>query len=74
MWIAERSLYIVFTRIMWALSIKPQRDPATGRELVPDVNAFSEGFSSHPLTFECDIKPRGKFVEDLVAVATENTA
>ena len=47
--IADRSLFIVFTRIMWGFNIKNKLD-ANGKPITLDVDAFSEGFSSHPLT------------------------
>jgi len=55
--IADRSLFIVFTRIMWAFNIKNKVD-SKGNPIMLDVDAFSEGFSSHPHTFQTDIKPR----------------
>jgi hypothetical protein len=69
--IADRSLFIVFTRIMWAFDIQKARNPATGAEIPVDVNAFSEGFSSHPLPFQTDIRPRGEYVKDIVYAAVE---
>lgn len=62
----SRSLFIVFTRLMWAFNIKNATDPTTGLPIPVDVDAYSEGFSSHPLHFECDIKPRGEWVGDAV--------
>lgn len=69
MHIADRSMYIVFTRMMWALHIRHAVD-AAGVEIPVDVDAYSEGFSSHPLSFECSIKPRGAFVNEAVELAT----
>jgi hypothetical protein len=68
--IADRSLFIVFTRIMWAFDVRKARD-AAGKEIPVDVHAFSEGFSSHPLAFETEIKPRGEYVKDVVFAANE---
>lgn len=57
---------------MWAFNVKNKLD-ANGKPVTLDVDAFSEGFSSHPLTvslrtsieddltfsqFQSDIKPR----------------
>ncbi|GAA5916201.1 hypothetical protein JCM8208_000032 [Rhodotorula glutinis] len=69
--IADRSLFIVFTRLLWSCSLRPALDPATGAEKPPSVDAFSEGFSSHPLPFECRIEPRGEWVKEVVAQAVE---
>lgn len=67
----QRSLFIVFTRLLWSCSLRPALDPATGAEKPPSVDAFSEGFSSHPLPFECRIEPRGEWVREVVAQAVE---
>ncbi|POY72210.1 hypothetical protein BMF94_4716 [Rhodotorula taiwanensis] len=64
--IAERSLFIVFSRLLWALSLRPSVNPQTGKEEPPSVDAFSEGFSSHPLAFTCRIEPRGDWVREVV--------
>lgn len=64
--IADRSLFIVFTRLLWTLNFRPAIDPATGKELPPSVDAFSEGFSSHPLPFTARMEPRGDWVKDVV--------
>lgn len=63
---AQRSLFIVFSRLLWALSLKPSINPETGEEEPPSVDAFSEGFSSHPLSFTCRIEPRGDWVREVV--------
>ncbi|BGP35857.1 hypothetical protein JCM10296v2_007709 [Rhodotorula toruloides] len=64
--IADRSLFVVFTRLLWTLNLRPAIDPATGKEVPPSVDAFSEGFSSHPLTFTARMEPRGEWVKDVV--------
>ncbi|BGP58554.1 hypothetical protein JCM8202_001218 [Rhodotorula sphaerocarpa] len=64
--IAERSLFIVFSRLLWALSLRPSVNSETGKEEPPSVDAFSEGFSSHPLTFTARIEPRGDWVREVV--------
>ncbi|GAA6058281.1 hypothetical protein JCM3770_002891 [Rhodotorula araucariae] len=69
--IADRSLFIVFTRLLWSCSLRPAIDPATGKEAPPSVDAFSEGFSSHPLPFQCRIEPRDDHVADVVRHAVE---
>ncbi|MBW0478080.1 hypothetical protein O181_017795 [Austropuccinia psidii MF-1] len=62
--IAEKSLFIAFTRILWTCSIT-----ATG-PLDPD--AFSSGFSCRPLAFPVDIKPRGDWVKEIIEQAVED--
>ncbi|KAM0790540.1 hypothetical protein ACM66B_003409 [Microbotryomycetes sp. NB124-2] len=69
MHIAERSLYIVFSRLMWACNILHAKDEH-GNEVPIDINNFSEGFSSHPVGFKCDIQARGPWVNEVVELAT----
>ncbi|GHJ86634.1 hypothetical protein NliqN6_3036 [Naganishia liquefaciens] len=58
MYIADRSMFITFTRLLWAFTFK--EDPAHPI----DIDSFSEGFSSHPLHFKTGIAPRGPWVEE----------
>ncbi|BGP43937.1 hypothetical protein JCM10449v2_007994 [Rhodotorula kratochvilovae] len=69
--IADRSLFIVLTRLLWSCSLRPALDPLTGEEKPPSVDAYSEGFSSHPLPFECRIEPRDAKVPEVVRHAVE---
>ncbi|KAK4703373.1 hypothetical protein P7C70_g2845, partial [Phenoliferia sp. Uapishka_3] len=69
--IADRSMFIVFSRLMWSFNIKNATDPITGLPVPVDVDAYSEGFSSHPLPFECEITKRGPWVDDAVDQAMQ---
>ncbi|ORY88519.1 putative O-methylsterigmatocystin oxidoreductase [Leucosporidium creatinivorum] len=71
MHIADRSLFIVFTRLLWSLNLSHAKD-ASGADIPVDVNAYSEGFSSHPLHFECKIERRGDWVEQAIESAMES--
>jgi len=51
---------------MWSFNIQPKAGAAP-----LNVDAFSEGFSSHPLSFETDIKPRGPYVEEVIKLNLE---
>ena len=66
------SLFIVFTRLMWSFDIINATDPQTGVKISIDVDAFSEGFSSHPLPFECSINRRGSWVDAAVELAMDS--
>jgi len=70
--IAERSLFIVYSRILWAFNVTPAYDE-NGKQYPLDVDAFSEGFSSHPRAFKCNITPRDASVKDIVRAAVETT-
>ncbi|KAI5479627.1 cytochrome P450, family 2, subfamily U [Pseudohyphozyma bogoriensis] len=69
MHIANRSLYIVFTRLMWAADLCHAVDPATGNVIPVNVDSYSEGFSSHPVGLKLDIKSRGPWVDEVVELA-----
>ncbi|KAH8914696.1 cytochrome P450 [Atractiella rhizophila] len=69
-WIAERSLFIVFSRILWAFKIGPEFD-ASGKKYPLDPDAFTPGFSSHPQHFQCRIEPRGDWVKEIIYQAIE---
>lgn len=65
MYIAERSLFIVFSRMLWGFTISPAKD-TSGKDIKVDSNAYTTGFSSHPKKFLCTITPRDKEVEHIV--------
>ncbi|GAA5824646.1 hypothetical protein JCM11251_005288 [Rhodosporidiobolus azoricus] len=102
-WIAERSLFITFTRLLHCFTFAhpPPSSPGPSPTLSTislvststtdshgtpppmsaadkakyaetngvNVDAFSEGFSSHPLPFECAIEPRGEWVKEVIREA-----
>ncbi|SCZ89951.1 BZ3500_MvSof-1268-A1-R1_Chr1-3g01685 [Microbotryum saponariae] len=70
MHIADRSLFIVFTRMMWACKIEHEVDEH-GVPIPVDIDRFSEGFSSHPLPFQCKISSRGKWAEEAIELAVQ---
>ncbi|GAA6017347.1 hypothetical protein JCM10207_005602 [Rhodosporidiobolus poonsookiae] len=61
--IADRSLFITQARLLHALSFSPVQEKPV------NVNAFSEGFSSHPLAFETRIEERWKGARAIVEEA-----
>ena len=63
--IAERSLYIVIARCLWAFDFAYAKD-AQGQDIPIDENAYTNGFSTHPLPFKCSITPRGEWVKSVV--------
>lgn len=71
MHIAERTLFITFTRIMWAFDVKKPTDPTTGSEVDVDVDDFTGGFSSHPRHLETVIVPRGDWVKPVIEGAVD---
>jgi hypothetical protein len=55
---------------MWTFDVQKARN-AAGNEIPVDVDAFSEGFSSHPLAFDTEIRARGDYVKDIVFAAND---
>jgi len=55
--IGNNSLYINISRMLWAFDIRPKIRP-DGTEVLVDDMAFTNGFLSQPLPFECSIMPR----------------
>lgn len=64
--IAERSVYITSIRMLWSLEFNSPNPNSL------DPNNFSTGFSSHPLNFETNLKPRGEWVRKVIEEVIEN--
>ncbi|KAK4465348.1 putative cytochrome P450 17A1 [Cladorrhinum samala] len=61
--LGQASVAINIARILWGFDIKPAKDES-GRDIDVDIFAFTTGFNSVPLPFQCEIKPRSnKHVE-----------
>ena len=58
--VAEQGLFITVARILWGFKISPVIDKKTGKEVEVDINAYTDGFNSKPLPFQCRLEPRGK--------------
>jgi cytochrome P450 len=57
MHIAERSLFLAISRLLWAFDFEKARDGAGG-EIVPDANNLTEGLFVLPAPFPARIVPR----------------
>jgi len=61
MHIAERSLFLAISRLLWAFDIKRPVDSATGKEKpLPDVDDLVGTLAVQPAPFEVDITPRNE--------------
>jgi cytochrome P450 len=56
--VAERSLYINISRVLWGFNISKKKSPE-GISIEP-TQAMVRGFMSVPEPFECDITPRSE--------------
>ncbi|KAK4118997.1 cytochrome P450 [Parathielavia appendiculata] len=57
--LGSASVAINIARILWAFEVKPALNDK-GEKIDVDIFAFSDGFNSSPLPFECSIKPRSE--------------
>ncbi|SLM39186.1 cytochrome p450 [Lasallia pustulata] len=65
MHIAERSLFIGIARMLWAFSMERATD-REGRQVVPDIERFTQGLAMMPEPFEARFRVRGKGREEVV--------
>lgn len=63
--VAERSLFLAISRILWAFEIRPKKD-AQGRPILPDPEKYTQGFVCMPEEFEADITPVSKERAEMV--------
>jgi len=65
MHVAERSLFIGMSRLLWAFDFSPKLD-ASGNAIMPDIENLTQGFVIRPEKYEATIKPRSKKRAELV--------
>lgn len=58
MHIADRSIYLAISRLLWAFDFKKAVDPDTGREITPDMDDLVDGIMAMPQPFPANIVPR----------------
>ena len=54
--VAERSLFLAISRILWGFDIKPKIGK-DGKPILPDPERYTQGFVCMPEVFEADITP-----------------
>lgn len=59
MHIADRSLFLAISRMLWAFDFHPARDEH-GKNIVPDPNDLTEGLFVVPKPFPAKIVPRSR--------------
>ena len=74
--IAEASLYIVLSRLVWGIDFQAPTDPKTGKPMIPDIaddsGTFSDGFVSIPLPYDVTFKARSEKHEGVIKRAYED--
>lgn len=63
--VAERSLFLGMSRILWAFKIEPALDES-GKPILPDADRLTQGFVCMPEEFPARITPRSKERADRV--------
>ncbi|OLN81889.1 Fumitremorgin C synthase 3 [Colletotrichum chlorophyti] len=58
MHIADRSLFLAISRLLWAFDFQRPVNRETGREIIPDMDDLAEGVMMLPKPFEAKISPR----------------
>jgi hypothetical protein len=63
--VAERSLFLGMSRILWAFDIRPALDES-GKEIIPDKDRLTQGFVCMPEEFPARITPRSRERAEMV--------
>ena len=66
MHVAERSLFLGMSRMLWTFDIEPVVDAVTKKTLLPDQEKLTQGFVCMPEEFQASIKPRSQARAELV--------
>ncbi|ESK96459.1 cytochrome p450 [Moniliophthora roreri MCA 2997] len=73
--IAEASLFLVLSRIIWAFDLQVPKDPKTGNPIIPDINdedaTYTDGFVSVPKAYPLAFIPRSEKKAQIVRKAFE---
>jgi hypothetical protein len=60
MHLAERNMWRIASKLLWAFDISEPVDPITGQTIPLDPNAYNPGITQAPLPFKVRIVPRSK--------------
>lgn len=58
MHVAERSLFLGISRMLWAFDFAPSIDERTGREIIPNPDKLTQGFVCMPEPYRAEITAR----------------
>ncbi|KAI1009821.1 hypothetical protein LB504_003034 [Fusarium proliferatum] len=73
MHLAERTQWRAIAKILWAFDIELAVDPATGKKIVPDPEAFKEGIAHGPKPYKVVFKPRSQAHIDTILREAEQS-
>ncbi|KAL8671632.1 MAG: hypothetical protein Q9168_003883, partial [Polycauliona sp. 1 TL-2023] len=65
MHVAERSLFLGISRLLWGFNIKPVED-ADGKPILPNPDEYTQGFVVMPVKYEARLEARSMERADLV--------
>jgi cytochrome P450 len=60
MHVAERSLFLGISRLLWGFDIEAKVDERTGQKIMPDPERYTQGFVCMPEPFEAGIRVRSE--------------
>lgn len=63
--VAENSLFLLVSRVLWGFDIKKEVDEM-GREIEVDVNAYAGGGLAKPFPFQARIVPRSEMHAEII--------
>jgi cytochrome P450 len=63
--VAEQSLFIGISRILWGFNVSPVR-AADGSPILPDSTDYVSGFAVHPVPYQAHIRPRSTERADII--------
>lgn len=61
MHIADRSIFLALSRLLWVFDFKRKIDPVSGQEMVPNRDDMVDGILSMPKAFKVNIVPRDAY-------------
>jgi hypothetical protein len=75
-YIAEASLFIVLSRLLWGIDFQVPIDPATEKPIIPDLSdeegTFTDGLAIGPRMFVAGFKARSEKHEIIIHQSFEN--
>ncbi|THH30213.1 hypothetical protein EUX98_g3986 [Antrodiella citrinella] len=71
MHVASASLFLIFTRLLWAFNITPKKDDM-GKPIIPDFNVGETSLIRSPLPFGIVLEPRRNDVAEIILREAES--